>query len=86
MLWLIITGVVGLAIGIWLGMPGRYAQTPDDIEKIMESGGARRRKTKRVFTPMAWMQRRTGSAVTKDRRRRTGRSGMKLERPEERER
>lgn len=85
MFWLILTGVAGLAIGIWLGMPGRYTQTPDEIEQIMQSGGARRRKTKRVFTPMAWLQRRADAGVAKERRRRTGRAGLKLERPEDRD-
>jgi hypothetical protein len=84
--WLIVTGVVGLAIGLWLGMPGRYSQTPEEIERIMAAGGGRRRKTKRVFTPMAWLQRRADAGVAKDRRRRTGRSGLKLERPDDRER
>jgi len=54
---IVLTALVGLVIGIWLGMPGRYSQDADDIERIMESGGARRKKVKRVFTPMAWMQR-----------------------------
>lgn len=81
---LILTAVIGLATGIWLGMPGRYTQSADDIERIMESGGARRRRTKRVFTPLAWMRRRADAGVTKERRQRTGRSGFKLERPDER--
>ena len=83
---LILTGVVGLAIGIWLGLPGRYTQDVEEIEQIMDSGGGRRRKTKRAFTPMAWIQRRTDASVTKDRRRRTGRSGFSLESPKDRDR
>ena len=31
----IIVGVLALALGIWLGLPGRYEQTPDDIERQM---------------------------------------------------
>ncbi len=83
----ILTGVVGLAIGIWLGMPGRYTQTPDEIEQIMESGGARRRRTKRIFTPLAWMQRQIStSGPSADRRRKRGsRSGFKIESPEDRD-
>ncbi|NNF13055.1 MAG: hypothetical protein HKN72_07525 [Gemmatimonadetes bacterium] len=87
-LWfLVVTGVLGLAIGIWLGMPGRYTQTPDEIEKIMESGGSRRRRAKRIFTPLAWMQRQIStSGPSADRRRKRGsRSGFKLESPEDRE-
>lgn len=87
MLFLILTGVLGLAVGIWLGMPGRYTQTPEDIEQIMESGGARRRRAKRIFTPLAWMQRQIStSGPSADRRRKRGsRSGFKLESPDERE-
>lgn len=85
--FIVVTGVLGLAIGIWLGMPGRYTQTPDEIEKIMESGGARRRRAKRIFTPLAWMQRQIStSGPSADRRRKRGsRSGFKIESPDDRE-
>lgn len=84
--FLILTGVVGLAIGVWLGLPGRYSQTTDEIEEIMESGGRRRRRTKRVFTPLAWMQRQVSSrSPSADRMRaRGGRTrGFKLESPDQ---
>ena len=84
---LILTGIVGLALGIWLGMPGRYRQTPEEIERIMESGGGRRRKTKRIFTPLAWMQRKASSKSGPSRERRKSRGqrrGFSLESPEER--
>ena len=56
--WLKILGaVVALAWGVWLGLPGRYAQRVEDIEEIMDSGIGRRRKVKRIFTPVAWLQR-----------------------------
>jgi hypothetical protein len=84
---LLVTAIVGLAVGIWLGMPGRYTQTPDEIEKILESGGSRRRKTKRVFTPLAWMQRKASakSGPSRGRRQARGRrrSGFSLEAPDE---
>ena len=85
--FLVVTGVLGLGIGIWLGMPGRYTQTPDEIERIMESGSRRRRKAKRIFTPLAWMQRQIStSGPSADRRKKRGsRSGFKLESPEDRE-
>lgn len=84
--WVVVTVIGGLGVGIWLGMPGRYTQSVDDIEQIMESGGRRRRKTKRVFTPLAWMQRKISStsSPSRDRRKGRGRSGFKLESPEER--
>ncbi len=85
---IVVTALLGLGIGIWLGMPGRYTQSVDEIDKIMESGGARRKKVKRVFTPLAWMRRNVSSKSTPSRGRRAsrgGRSGFRVESPEERE-
>lgn len=80
---LVVVGLLGLAIGIWLGMPGRDRPTVDDIERAMDSGGGRRRRTKRIFTPMAWLQRK---ADAKSSRTRTpGRRGFSIERPDERD-
>ncbi len=84
--FLVLTGLVGLGLGVWLGMPGRYTQSADDIEKIMDSGDARRRKARRVFTPLAWMQRRANpSTPSRDRLRSRGsrRSGFQLESPDD---
>jgi hypothetical protein len=83
---LLVTALGGLVVGVWLGMPGRYTQTHDEIEKIIESGGARRRKARRVFTPLAWMQRKAGakSGPARGRRQARGRrSGFSLESPDE---
>jgi len=85
---LVVTALVGLALGIWLGMPGRYTQSSDEIDKIMDAGGGRRRRVKRVFTPIAWMKRNVSSKSTPSRGRRQSRgrgSGFRLDRPEERE-
>lgn len=49
--------VVALAVGVWLGLPGRYSQSVDDIEKAMESGGGPSRTVRRAFTPLAWLMR-----------------------------
>jgi len=53
----IIAAVLAFGLGIWLGLPGRYDQSLDDIERIMAQGGRPRRKVKRRFTPLAWVQR-----------------------------
>lgn len=53
---MILGGILALALGIWLGRPGRYTQTPDDVEKAMERGGARRNSVKRHFTPLDWLR------------------------------
>ena len=82
---LILTAVVGLGIGLWLGLPGRYTQTVDEIAQIMESGEVRRRKPRRRFTPLAWMQRKASAKGGPSRQRRSGRgrSGFKLEVPDD---
>lgn len=52
----ILLGLAALALGIWLGLPGRYVQTPDELNKAMERGGARRNTVKRHFTPLDWFR------------------------------
>jgi hypothetical protein len=52
----ILLGVAALLLGIWLGLPGRYTQTPEDIDKAIERGGARRNTVKRHFTPLDWLR------------------------------
>jgi len=79
----IIIGLVALALGFWLGLPGRYTQTPEDIEHDMEwhrSSGTYR--VKRVFTPFAWLFRKPG--LRRDRRSRSRRP-FHLESPEDRD-
>jgi hypothetical protein len=79
----IVGALLALAVGVWLGMPGRYDQSADDIEQIMASGTTRRRKTKRAFTPMAWVQRQVGSSRT-HRRGGRQRGNFKLDTPDDR--
>jgi hypothetical protein len=52
----ILLGIAAVALGIWLGLPGRYTQSVDEIEKAMERGGARRNTVKRHFTPLDWFR------------------------------
>ena len=81
----VVGGILALGLGIWLGLPGRYDQTPEDIERIMGEGGRRRRKTKKMFTPLAWLQRKVNVREGRGARR-TGRQsrGFNLERPDDR--
>ena len=74
--------LLALAYGIYLGLPGRYTQSIDEIEQIMARGGGRRRKVKQRFTPLAWLQRRASARGAT--RRRSGRGGFRLESPEDR--
>ncbi|MCH7532548.1 MAG: hypothetical protein IIB36_12440 [Gemmatimonadetes bacterium] len=54
----ILGAVLALALGVWLGLPGRYTQRIEDIEDVMERGGGRRRRSvKRSISPVAWLQR-----------------------------
>lgn len=80
---LILGCVLALALGIWLGLPGRYDQRVDDIERVMEQGGGRRRKVKRRMTPLAWIQRKL-SAGSQARGRGAGRRGFKVKSPDDR--
>jgi hypothetical protein len=77
---LLILGLIGLAIGIWLGLPGRYQQTPEDIDRLMErGGGTRRRRPKRSISPIAWLQRKLSPGRAPPSRRR----GFRMEAPGE---
>ena len=82
---LLILGIVGLVVGIWLGLPGRYEQTPDDIERLMaRGGGTRRRRAKREISPLAWLQRKLSASGKPPQP--TRRKGFRLESPEDRKR
>jgi hypothetical protein len=52
----ILLGLLAVGLGVWLGLPGKYHQSQDDIEKAMDRGGARRNQVKRVFTPLDWLR------------------------------
>ena len=86
---LILTAIVGLGIGVWLGMPGRYTQTPEEIEQAMDGPGQRRKLKKRNVNPLAWLQRNASAKGGPSRSRlraRGGRSGFSIEAPEGHER
>lgn len=78
----ILGAVAALGLGIWLGLPGRYSQSVDEIEQTMAMGTGRRKKVKRHFTPLAWFQRKVSSRPSEGHQRRGG--GFNLERPDDR--
>lgn len=77
----IIGAIAALAVGVWLGLPGRYSQDLGEIDEIMERGGRRRRKVKRRFTAVAWMYRKLNASGSRGHQRRRG---FNLESPEDR--
>ena len=87
---LLILGIVALAVGFWLGMPGRYTQTAEDIERAMDAGGnVRRKRVQRKLPPFAWMHRRGSANASRRSRaarslRDSPKSGFNLESPEDR--
>ena len=76
----ILAAVAAVGLGVWLGLPGRYTQTYEELERSMESGLGRRRKVKRHFTPLAWFQRKLSARSSPSQRRR----GFNLESPDDR--
>jgi len=80
----VVGGALALGLGIWLGLPGRYEQTAEDIEQIMASGGRRRRKTKTMFTPLAWLQRKVSVRTGRGVRRSSGGRGFNVQSPDDR--
>jgi hypothetical protein len=75
----ILVAVAAVGLGIWLGLPGRYEQTLEELEHNMESGRDTQR-AQRHFTPLAWLQRKaTTSGVL-----RRPRQAFRMESPEDR--
>ena len=77
----IIGAVLAVALGIWLGLPGRYDQTPEDIERQMSWRTGRTYRVKRHFTPLAWVQRKLSARGQRTR----PRQAFHMESPEDRE-
>lgn len=53
---MILGGVAALALGIWLGLPGRYDRPQEDIERALEQRSIRSKRVKRHFTPIDWFR------------------------------
>ncbi|MEQ1857260.1 MAG: hypothetical protein ABL963_12435 [Longimicrobiales bacterium] len=70
--------VLALIWGVWLGLPGRYTQSADDIDKALDTGGRTRRTVRKVFTPLAWLTRNARSSSPRRSRR------FKVESPKDR--
>ena len=52
MVLMVLGGVAALALGIWLGLPGRYDRSQEEVDRALEKGKSRRSWTKRHFTPL----------------------------------
>lgn len=76
---MILAGLAAVGLGIWLGLPGRFEQSSEDIDRLMDRGGSRRRQVKRTFTPLdLWRKDERGS----ERRRAEGRHHFRTAAPE----
>lgn len=75
----IFAAVAAVGLGVWLGLPGRYEQDMDDLERTMVLGTGRTRRVKRHFTPLAWLQRKLSARSSQTQQRR----GFHLEHPDE---
>lgn len=82
MLVKIVIGLAALGLGVWLGLPGKYDQSLEDIERNMEQGASQSRKAKRHFTPLAWAQRKLQPRRT--RRQAPRRRPFELDSPDDR--
>jgi len=51
----ILGGVLALGVGLYMGGAGQYRPDHDEIEQALSEGGMSRR-TKRHFTPLAWLR------------------------------
>lgn len=77
---LAVVALIGLAWGLWLGMPGRDRPNADDIERAMEAGThrPRRGRAKRSLNPLAWLRRKADPPPSRSRK------GFKMKAPDER--
>ncbi len=75
----ILVALAAVGFGVWLGLPGRYDQTLEDIERNIELG-RETQKAHRHFTPLAWIQRH----VTARGQVRKPRHAFRMEHPEDR--
>jgi hypothetical protein len=76
----ILGAIAALALGIWLGLPGRSRQRAEDLEETMEHGGwGRRHREKRSLSPLAWIQRNPRVEGTRARHMR----GFRVESPDD---
>lgn len=82
----IVGGVVALLVGIWLGLPGRYDPSEEELDRALSNPRARSKLTKRHFTPLDWFRKETrGSERRMDQGRRFRTAAPKTRKDDQRE-
>ena len=71
-------------MGIWLGMPGRYEQTREELDRSLDEKGERRKLKKRSVNPLAWATRRAARSEVRARAQTRRKPGLNLENPDDR--
>ena len=52
----ILGGVLALALGVWLGLPGRYEQDQEEIDRLLGRPSGSPRRAKRHFMYLDWLR------------------------------
>jgi hypothetical protein len=50
----ILGAVAALALGVWLGLPGRYESDPEEIDRVLGEEGTGRARATRHFLVVDW--------------------------------
>ncbi|TVP73512.1 MAG: hypothetical protein EA352_11965 [Gemmatimonadales bacterium] len=74
-LFLVLGAVAALLVGVWIGMPGRFRQTQEEIDERLESDGEHA-KVRRRETFIGILQKKATRGS--DRRRSGGRSPFRM--------